>query len=345
MNEIDLSKYAIRTDLITEILEDKVDIKGIKREYKKVKDIEIERVTIEKEAIELINKKEGIYVTISFKDVTDSTNKEKVEKVLTEEIKILLKNKDIKDDMRALIIGLGNDASTPDALGPKVIDNILVTRHLFDIDEINVSSDYRPVSVLTPGVYATTGMETQSIINGIVKETRPDFLIVVDALAASSIDRVNKTIQLTDAGISPGSGVGNTRKELSKETLGIPVIAIGVPTVVDAVTIVSDTIHYLMKKMSYNITNIDNATNKLKIANRINYLEDNNMMLDSEERTNLLGIIGSLSDDEMRELIHEVLSPIGYNMMVTPKEIDFVIEKLSMLIGKSINQALHKSVK
>ena len=339
MNEIDLKKYVIRTDLITEIVNNKINIEGVKKEQRKIRNIEVEKVSINEEASGIIGRKSGSYITITFSDVTDVNNRESVIKVLTREIKNLLTSLNIENNKEGLIIGLGNSKSTPDSLGPKVINNIIVTKHLFDLEEseeINVSSDYRSVAVLTPGVYAGTGMETQAIINGIIKETTPDFLIVIDSLAASSIERVNKTIQLTDTGIFPGSGVGNTRKELSYETLGIPVIAIGVPTVVDAVTIVSDTIYYLMKKISYNIDNINKETDE------DNYIEDNDKMLDEKEKKDLLGVLGSLSEEETRDLIYEVLYPIGYNMMVTPKEIDFVIDKLALIIGKSINSSLHK---
>ena len=147
---------------------------------------------------------------------------------------------------------------------------------------------------------------------------------------------------MTDAGIHPGSGIGNNRKEISKETLDIPVIAIGVPTVVDAVTIVSDTINYMHKHFTYMKNNI-NKTNKLIPINKINYLKEQ-IDVTIEDKKNLLGIIGNLNESEIKQLIYEVLSPIGYNLMVTPKEINFVIDKLSDVIGNGINRALHKNV-
>lgn len=135
----------------------------------------------------------------------------------------------------------------PDALGPIVVENVLVTRHLFQLQPESVEEGFRPVSAIRPGVMGITGIETSDVIYGIIEKTKPDFVIAIDALAARSIERVNSTIQISDTGIHPGSGVGNKRKELSKETLGIPVIAIGVPTVVDAVSITSDTIDFILK--------------------------------------------------------------------------------------------------
>ena len=136
---------------------------------------------------------------------------------------------------------------TPDALGPIVVENVLVTRHLFQLQPESVEEGFRPVSAIRPGVMGITGIETSDVIYGIIEKTNPDFVIAIDALAARSIERVNSTIQISDTGIHPGSGVGNKRKELSKATLGIPVIAIGVPTVVDAVSITSDTIDFILK--------------------------------------------------------------------------------------------------
>ena len=324
-HEIDLSKYEVRTDLLIESLNDsrlgKIDTKT-----RNIDDICVTEIIISDENSKYCNKKPGKYITITFEDVTDSTNQDKVEKVFTKELTNFLKYMNITSNAKTLVIGLGNAQSTPDSLGPKVADSIIITKHLFDIDGIDVLEGYRNVSCFKPSVLALTGIETKDSITGIIKQTKPDFTIIIDALASSSIDRVNKTIQLTDSGIFPGSGVGNSRGELSINTLGIPVLAIGIPTVVDAVTIVSDTINYLMKKFSYSKKNINNAKNKLRPVTAINYLKEPNTSLTNEDKKRLLGEIGGLSDEEMRQLIFEVLTPIGYNMMVTPKEVDFLIE-------------------
>ena len=335
-HEIDLSKYKIRTDLAIEVTPKNIEIKT-----EKIDDIKINKVYIDKETSKEINKKIGNYITIEFEDITDKDNKEKIKKVFTKKLKNILEKQNIKEKDPCLVIGLGNRMSTPDALGPKTVDNILITNHLYELGLLG--ENYRRVSALTPGVMGTTGIETSDIIKSVTKETKPKFILIIDALASSSLERVNKTIQITDTGINPGSGIGNTRKEISKDILNIPVIAIGVPTTVDAVTIVTDTINYLTKYYTYTRKNINNPMNKLIIKGNINYLKKD-IKIETEEKQKLLGLIGNLNEEETRTLINETLTPIGYNFMVTPKEIDFIIENLSEVIGKGINETLHKSI-
>ena len=238
-----------------------------------------------------------------------------------------------------MIIGLGNEKSTPDAIGPLTISKTLVTNHLYVYGQLE--EGFRRVYALSPGVMGETGIETSDFIQSLVKTTKPDFVITIDALAASSVERVNKTIQMTDAGINPGSGVGNKRKEISKDTIGVPVIAIGVPTVVDAASIVNDTIHYMYKNFAYTKQNLNNPAYKLMI--RPNYL-NKNVKIEETDKQNLFGIIGTLSNEEVKSLIYEVLTPVGYNLMVTPKEEDFIVEKISDVISGGINEALHKNI-
>ncbi len=337
MHRIDLKNYEIRTDLAIEATS---NLNNIKKNEKIIDNIKVTNIYLDKKTHKLINKKIGNYTTIEFDDITDYNKKETVKKVFSSELRKLLKKLSIREDDSCLVIGLGNISSTPDALGPLTIQNILVTNHLFDV--ANVEDGFRRVGAISPGVKGSTGIETSDIIKGIVDKVKPSFVIVIDALASQSIERVNKTIQMTDAGIHPGSGIGNNRKEISKETLDIPVIAIGVPTVVDAVTIVSDTINYMHKHFTYMKNNI-NKTNKLIPINKINYLKEQ-IDVTIEDKKNLLGMIGNLNESEIKQLIYEVLSPIGYNLMVTPKEINFVIDKLSDVIGNGINRALHKNV-
>lgn len=337
MHRIDLKNYEIRTDLAIEATS---NLNNIKKNEKIIDNIKVTNIYLDKKTHKLINKKIGNYTTIEFDDITDYNKKENVKKVFSSELRKLLKKLSIREDDSCLVIGLGNISSTPDALGPLTIQNILVTNHLFDV--ANVENGFRRVGAISPGVKGSTGIETSDIIKGIVDKVKPSFVIVIDALASQSIERVNKTIQMTDAGIHPGSGIGNNRKEISKETLDIPVIAIGVPTVVDAVTIVSDTINYMHKHFTYMKNNI-NKTNKLIPINKINYLKEQ-IDVTIEDKKNLLGMIGNLNESEIKQLIYEVLSPIGYNLMVTPKEINFVIDKLSDVIGNGINRALHKNV-
>ena len=336
-HEIDMKKYKIRTDMIVESFDKTKNITGINHTvFQKENNITVEKTIIDETGEKTCGKKKGIYQTISFDDITDKDNQKAIEEVLISVLKEFLEEKKINKSSSCLVIGLGNKDSTPDSLGPLVVNDILVTIYLFNLGE--VEEGYRDVSSFIPGVTGTTGIETKKVIDALIKATNPDFIIVIDALASSSMSRVNKTIQLTDTGIHPGSGVGNNREELSEESLKIPVIAIGVPTIVDAVTIVSDTFKYILKHFSYKIENIDN--NKLKLVPNPNYL-NHQEKLSKEEKESLLGMIGSLSEEETKQLLVEVLSPIDYNLMVTPKEVDFVMKKLSNVISKSINKSLH----
>lgn len=333
MHEIDLSKNILRTDLAVELIKDTPS--------RQIEDIKITNIKLdEKEALK-INKKQGNYTTIEFEDVTDNTNKEKVQRVFKDELQKIMNTLNIKDDDLCLVIGLGNEKSTPDSLGPLVISKTLVTNYLYLYNELG--KGFRRVCALTPGVMGQTGIETSDLIKSIVNTVNPNFIIVIDALAASNIDKVNKTIQMTDAGINPGSGVGNKRKEISKEILGVPVIAIGVPTVVDATSIVSDTINYLYDHFAYQKMTMNDPASKLT-AN-VNYLKiHKTFKIDKQSKEKILGMVGTLNESETKALIYEILNPIGYNLMVTPKEEDFVIDKLSEVISEGINNALHKQV-
>ena len=339
-HNIDLSNYKIRTDLAIEAIDNK-KIKGITSKKIIEDGIKVTEVMIDEEASQIINKKKGNYITIEFEDVTDYENGKKVEKKFSSELTKLINKLNIDKDASCLIVGLGNSKSTPDSLGPLVINNVLVTNHLFELEE--VTDGYRRVSVLVPGVMGQTGLETSEALSSLVDKFKPNFLIAIDALASQSIERVNKTIQMTDTGIHPGSGIGNSRKEISYETLKIPCIAIGVPTVVDAITIVSDTINYMHKHYTYSKLNINNPLNKL-MAYSPNYLKEN-ITLNKKDKETLLGIVGTLEENEVKQLLFEVLTPIGFNLMVTPKEVDFLVEKLSLIIGNGINKALHYNIK
>lgn len=339
MHSIDLEKYEFRTDLV---VEEKIDT--LKDDEVKIKKYELDSVIIEEMEIsekgsKKLNRKPGYYRTISFQDVTDKDHYQKVETAFIKVLKQFLLDCKIKDDAASLIIGLGNEHSTPDALGPKAASNTLVTRHLFQLGE--VEAGYRNTCAFIPDVTGTTGIETGQLIKGAIKASNPDFLIIIDALKATNIDRVTKTIQISNTGITPGSGVGNNREELSYESLNIPVIVIGVPTIVDLATIVSDTIQYIYKHFSYKIDHFESTKLKLVPENRQNYI-DYPDTLSKEKKEELLGFIGNLKEEELKMLINEVLIPIHYNLMVTPKEIDFTIEKLSMLLGQGINKSLHE---
>lgn len=332
-HNIDLSYINTRTDLaIDEVNEN--ELKNLEEVVKNDK-IKVITVDVNDENKDKFNKKCGKYITISFDDITDFNNGVEVEKVFTNELKKMIENHKISKDASCIIIGLGNEKSTPDSLGPLSINDIFVTNHLFSLG-INVEEGFRVVSAFNPGVMGQTGIETSDIISAIVKEIKPDFIIVVDALKASNVDRVNKTIQITDAGINPGSGIGNTRKEISKNIFGIPVFAVGVPTVVDTVTIVSDVFKYLENYICYMKNNMNNPKEKLKIV-RTNIDKEN---LKIEEKVNLFGLLGELDEDDFKSLMIEAINPIGYNMIVTPKEIDDLIENMKDVVARGINFAV-----
>lgn len=330
--ERDLSKYQIRTDLAIDEIEGKNKLKGVKFKTDIINGIKVTNVELDSEND--LNKKKGKYITLEFEDITDSKNFLNVTNTLTLVLKKILK---LKKDSYGLIIGLGNDKSTPDSLGPLVINDIIVTNHMYILNEM--STNYKRVSAMNPGVMGETGIETSDIIESVVEKIKPTYLIVIDSLASKSIERLNKTIQITDTGIHPGSGIGNKRKEISYETLKIPVIAIGVPTVVDATIIVSDTINFIYKNYAFNKEYLNNPKSKFTF-NNVNYLKEE-IKEEKKEKEKLLGLVGTLNDLELQKLIYEVLNPIGYNLMVTPKEIDFVIKKMSNAISNSINNSIH----
>lgn len=338
MREIDLSKFDLRTDLIIDNFISEENLQKI--DYRKseiTKDIILEEIKLNKETATLCNKLPGLYKSISFKDITDHHNFKEVEKIVTDTLIKFLEEIKIKQDSSCLLIGLGNVKSTPDALGPKTVEGIIVTHHILNIGPLE--EGYRDISILIPGVTGTTGIETKDIILGVVEKVKPDFLITIDALKTSSTSRINKTIQITNTGIAPGSGVNNTRVALNEETLNIPVLSIGIPTIIDSSTIVIDTLNYLLKKLSYDKDNIGNYKNKIAITKEYeNYQKE----LTKQEKEKILGIIGTLDNESLKKLIDEVLNPLDYNLMVTPKEIDFLIDKLAKLLSNSLNNSLHK---
>lgn len=244
----------IHTDLALETKEkfeeDHVEIRGveIQEDYDKEKDIRRTVVKIKTEnGARAMGRPQGIYITLEAPNmsVPDEDYHREISAELSRHLKKLLP---VKEDMKVLVVGLGNREITPDALGPDVVSNLRITRHI--IKEYGVQGmgeeHAHSVSGIAPGVMAQTGMETMEIIRGVIEETQPDVVIAVDALAARSIRRLNRTIQITDTGIHPGSGVGNHRTGLTEETLGVKVIGIGVPTVVDGATIVHDAMAHLL---------------------------------------------------------------------------------------------------
>ncbi|HON64731.1 MAG TPA: GPR endopeptidase [Bacilli bacterium] len=335
--------YTLRTDLAHEDVSRRKpeELPDVQKEELDIGGVRVQKTVIGETAAEKLKKRPGTYFLLELEpgDYHDSKTCRKIELALSEVLEHMLKNLNLKGK-RVLVVGLGNVNVTPDSLGPYVLDNIIVTRHLFELG--TVSEGYTEVCGMSPGVMGTTGIETYDIISAVHGQVDVDFLIVIDALAAASLARVNRSIQVTDAGISPGSGVGNKRKEISSQTMGVPVIAIGVPTVVDAVTITSDTIDFLLKYLNQEAFGEKRPAEMLAAEPlKRNFAE---MELPKEDlREQWMGKIGLLTEPEKRSLIKEVLSPQGYNMMVTPKEVDADVEDLAKLIATSIDITLHDS--
>lgn len=253
------SMRGIRTDLALEVREsfpeDDVEVKGVVLTKEKVdeKDIEVTTVIIkDKHGEEAMGKPMGTYITIEAPHLNEDD--ESYHRPLSNEIaKYVKKLAGGLENKSVLVIGLGNREVTPDSLGPDVVDNLFVTRHLIREFGDDFKKKYRmeSLSAISPGVMGQTGMESGEILAGIISETKPDLVIAIDALAARSVERLNTTVQITDTGINPGAGVGNNRKALNKESLGVDVIAIGVPTVVDAFTIVSDHLERCLQRQGF----------------------------------------------------------------------------------------------
>ena len=286
------------------------NIEGIETEEEKVdEDIKITRVKVLNENGEnAIGKKVGNYITIDINNlkIAGEEQIQKASEALTKELKELLK-KHIEEQEPLLVVGLGNLYVTPDALGPKVVQDIDVTRHILQYMPEALDKNTRPVSAISPGVLGTTGIETLEILKGIVDNIKPKLLIIIDALASRSIERISSTVQIADTGIIPGAGVGNTRKELSIETLGIPVVAIGIPTVVEAATIAADSLDLFIQKV--------------------------------QEQAKSNDFLNQLQEEDKYEMIKEVLAPNDYNFIVTPKEIDELIENMKDIVARGINFA------
>lgn len=309
----------IRTDLAIEArelffetaMEKETEIPGITYEEDGDDEVGIIRVLVENEEGEkALGKKKGRYVTIEMPSLLYGEPKimEKATRVLSRELGAMAGERKL-----TLVAGLGNGQITPDSLGPKVVPLLVVTRHLFTHMPESVAH-LESVCALSPGVLGITGMETGEIIKGVAERVKPDLVIVVDALASRRAERVSTTIQLTDTGISPGSGVGNSRKAINAETIGVPVIAIGVPMVVDAATIANDTIDLV----------IDTLT-KSADGDFYKMLKD----LDREEK---------------HALIREALPTEMENMIVTPKDIDALSDKIARIVANGINFCLHPSI-
>ncbi|NMP24009.1 GPR endopeptidase [Sulfobacillus sp. DSM 109850] len=286
----------------------KEEVPGVRVKETQDQGVVVTEVEIYEEAAEkLMGKPRGHYVTLdvpTFKD-RDPDLKRALMAKLTDQLKELLPE-DIQGSV--LVVGLGNWNATPDALGPRVVERILVTRHLGQVVPDDIKQRMRPVAAVAPGVLGTTGIETLDIIRGIVSEAKPDLVIAIDALAARNLDRLLGSVQIADTGIHPGSGVGNRRQGLTEESLGVPVIAIGVCTVVQSISIAQEAIHQIANQLADDVAFYD--------------------------------ILKQMAPTEQRGLIDEVLGSRFSELMVTPKEIDMLIDDMADVLGEALNRAL-----
>lgn len=315
-----LEKYSVRTDLALEEKErfesDNVEISGVvlEEEYDKEREIRITRVKVETEnGAKTMGKPVGVYLTMEAPNmaVPDKDYHREVSVKLSGYIQELIEGRSLDtDDLSVLVVGLGNRQVTPDALGPYVADNLCVTRHIVkEYGKYAMGMEHaRLVSAIVPGVMGQTGMETLEIVKGVVEETKPDLVIAIDALAARNTRRLNRTIQIADTGIHPGSGVGNHRNGLTKESVGVPVIGIGVPTVVDAATIANDT-----------------------MENLIDALESSDILKGVGD------VLRTYNSAEKYELVKELISPHLNGMFVTPKDEDELVKQISYTISEALN--------
>ncbi len=293
------------------------DIDGVEVVSKNDGDVVVTTVNVLNEnGAKALSKQIGKYVTMQINDlnIIDEAGKEQIAKQVSEEVKEMI-GRDEKSSI--LVVGLGNMYVTPDALGPKVVQNIDITRHILNFAKELVEPNTRAVSAISPGVLGTTGIETSEIVTSVVSKTTPDMIIVIDSLASQSVHRVGNTIQLSNTGITPGAGVRNKREGINKETMGIPVISIGVPTVVDMATITNSAIDKM----------IENAKSEFDEFNSSGI--SSNTMLKALE---------TFEDDTRYDMIANVLDTENY--IVTPKEVDELIDTMSDIISSGINLAM-----
>lgn len=315
---------SIRTDLALEaqeIVKERraEEIPGVQSETRKTKNAIVTRMRIvSSEGEAILGKVRGNYVTIEAPDLKTRNKEvqEEVSRLIVEELELLLPQ---TDNATFLVVGLGNWNATPDALGPRVVERLLVTRHLFEHAPPELTGGMRPVSALAPGVLGLTGIETGDIVKGVVDKIKPSAVLVIDALAARNTERISTTIQIADTGINPGAGVGNKRMAINKEVLGVPVIALGVPTVVHALTIINNALSIIEEELAGN-------PERIRLNNEFN-------------RT-----IQRLAEEEKDRLIAQTLSPKLGEMIVTPKDIDVIIDDISQVIAGGINGALHSGI-
>ncbi|NLN19041.1 MAG: GPR endopeptidase [Firmicutes bacterium] len=349
-------RYGVRTDLALEAHQVIVDhegppeIPGVRVVNEQTDHASISRVSITSdEGARMMGKIRGNYITIE-SEAFRQHNKEAQEEVaqtVAQEISRFLEHIGLAEDACVLVIGLGNWNATPDSVGPKVVGQLMITRHLYEMSPPELRGGLRPLAAMAPGVLGLTGIETAEIVMGVADRIKPDLVICVDALASRSSERVCSTIQLADSGIHPGSGVGNKRMAISRETLGVPVLAIGVPTVVHAVTIAGDAMELLAQEMGFRPpVGLDDwppqVSGRLD-PRRIRVRETDPSAVEQEgPRHDAFGL--PVDPQQKRYMIAQLLQPYMGSMIVTPKDIDAYIDDISTTVAGALNAALHPAL-
>ncbi len=286
------------------------EIDGIESNEEEIEDIRITRVQITNaQGEKALQKPMGNYITIDVKKINNIApeKEDKIVEVISQELSKIV-DKHIQKQEEIMIVGLGNLYSTPDSLGSRVVNEVEITRHIKIYLPQYIDANTRAISAISPGVLGTTGIESAEIIRGIVDKIQPKMILAIDSLCSKNVSRINKSIQISDTGIVPGGGVGNSRDELSEKTLGIPVIALGVPTVVEMASITNDCLDL--------------------------FIEDLQKKAESND------VLNKLKDEDNYQKIKEALIPKDYNFIVTPKEIDELIDSMKDILSRGINEAL-----
>ncbi len=316
--------FNARTDLAIEAREMYFENSAIATEAKGIEaeeeecdfGIKVTRVrVVNEEGGKALGKAVGTYVTMELPNPNETEQKayEEACRICAVELTKLVGQ---KINGTALVIGLGNRNITADALGPKTVDSVLVTRHLLEYMPEEIDSRLRSVCAISPGVLGVTGVETGEIVKGICDRVKPSLVIAVDALCSRRMERINNTVQLTDTGVVPGAGIGNRRMAIDESSLGVPVIAVGVPTVIDAATIAGDTIDKIIENLKEN----------------------------AEENLPLYKMLSVIAEEDKYGMIKQVLKPDYGDFVVTPKEVDSVVENIAKIIANGINIALHEGI-
>lgn len=338
-------KYSVRTDLALEAHEVVVqqegqrELPGVKVSTSKKEHAVVNRVIVENEmGARMIGKAPGRYSTIESKALREHNREihEELARYLAEELDWFVQDTQLGPEDPILVVGLGNWNATPDALGPRVVQNIMVTRHLLGMTPPELRHGLRPIAAISPGVLGLTGIETGEIIMGVTDRIGAKAIVCIDALASRSVERLCSTIQISDTGIHPGAGIGNRRLAITQETLGIPVIAIGVPTVVHAATIVADAMDLLAGQPP-------SGEEQDKPVQPTTFRVDPRSFM-GPQAAPPAPAAPQPSREQKQQLIQEVLAPYMGSMIVTPKEIDVLIDEVTDVIAGAINILFHEGV-